>query len=358
LKQSIGATTSATTKRKIKLSHEKLDLELEFAFGIARGTEEIAPNLLVILEHGDLIGYGESAPEAVFGETPETAQALLTAIDKEGILGNDPFAIESIGNQLDRYVTGHNSVKAAINMALYDLVGKITGLPLYKYLGLSAGPLPAVQMTIGISDVENTKQKVKNALAKGHKHLKIKLGSDHDHEILEAVREIEPNMPLRVDANCAWSLKESLKKVELLAAMNVELIEQPIKKTSSAQDFEYLRDSTDIMIFADESVMRAEDAARLAGAIDGVVIKLAKAGGISQALKLIHTARALDLKIMLGCMVESSLGTTAACHLASLVDYSDLDGALLLKNDPFRGVTYKDGYLSLPDGPGLGVVKV
>jgi len=259
--------------------------------------------------------------------------------------------------KLDKLATGHNSVKAAIDMALWDLAGKISGLPLHKQLGLSAQSPATNDMTIGIDTVPEMVRKASNAVQAGFNILKIKLGTDYDQEIILAIRrEIGADVIFRIDANGAWMPKQAMKMAQFLAEQNVQLIEQPIPEQSTLADYELVRQNSPVPIFADEAIRHAPDAVRLASGIDGIVIKLAKTGGIAGALELIHTARALNLQTMFGCMVESSLGITAACQIASLVDFLDLDGALLLADDPFEGVSWPEQKMQLPDRPGLGVL--
>jgi o-succinylbenzoate synthase len=347
-----------TIANPIELSFEELDLKLTNPFGISRGTTEVARNLLVKLNYGGLIGLGESAPSSAHGETRETAKAFLQTVQGTTVLGKDPFAVDAVMQELDRLARGHNSVKAAIDMALWDLIGKITGLPLYKQLGLSRQSIALNDMTIGIDTVPEMVRKAGEAVQAGFKILKIKLGTDYDQEIILAIRrEIGSDVVFRVDANGAWMPKHAIKMAQFLADQNVQLIEQPLPEESLLSDYELVRRNSPLPIFADESIRRAPDAVRLATGVDGIVIKLAKTGGIRGAIQLIHTAEALNLQIMFGCMVESSLGITAACQIASLVDFLDLDGALLLADDPFEGVVWQEGHMQLPDRPGIGVLS-
>jgi L-alanine-DL-glutamate epimerase-like enolase superfamily enzyme len=235
---------------------------------------------------------------------------------------------------------------------ILDWVGNRLGVPLYRLWGLDPGKTPVTTFSIGIDTPEVVKQKV--AEAKDFPVLKIKVGRDNDAEILAAVREATDKR-LRVDANEGWRDKEqALEKIRWLQGLGVELIEQPLP-AAMIDETAWLRQRVDIPIIADEAIKRASDIPRLAGAYDGINIKLMKAGGIQEAIRMIHVARALGLKIMLGCMIESSVGISAAAHLSPLVDYADLDGNLLISNDPFVGVAVEDGRLILNDHPGLGV---
>jgi L-alanine-DL-glutamate epimerase-like enolase superfamily enzyme len=258
---------------------------------------------------------------------------------------------------LDSLVGGHNSAKAAIEMAMHDLCGKISGQPTFKMLGLSGLPQPVTDFTIGLASIEEIERKTQEALDGGYKILKVKQGTVHDKEIVKAVRRVAKDIPLRVDANGGWTVKQAITMSHFLAEQKVQFIEQPLPKTAQVEEFKLVRESSALPIFADECICRSQDVARFAGAIDGVVVKLMKTGGLLEALKVIHTARAFGMQVMLGCMIESSLGITAASHISALCDHLDLDGALLLADDPFIGASYEDGYLRPPEKPGLGVCE-
>jgi L-Ala-D/L-Glu epimerase len=268
-----------------------------------------------------------------------------------GNLGDDPFALEDIMQRLDKIIRLHPSAKAAVDMALYDIMGKMLNVPLYKLLGLTAARTPRTSFTIGI---DTPAQMAKKALlAKNYPILKIKVGTRHDLEILKAIREVS-SATIRVDANTAWTPKEAIKTINALAPYNIEFVEQPVPAHDLA-GLKLVRDNVPVPIIADESSIIYKDIPRIADCVDGINIKLMKCGGIRHALKMIHAARAHNLRVMLGCMVESSLAITAAAHLTPLVDYADLDGNLLIDNDPYMGVTVENGKLVLPDRPGLGV---
>lgn len=346
---------------QIKLSFEKQILKTKMPFGISYGTKSDAKNILVKLTYDNLTGYGEAAPAPYHGETIDTVMALLQNFSESEILGDDPFAITAIINRLDKTVSENYSAKCAIDVALHDLCGKIANLSISKMLGLSGlqSQMPQTDFTIGLDTIEIIKQKTKDALKEGFQILKVKQGTangtDYDKQIIKAIREIAPTTTLRVDANGGWTPKQAVMMSHFLVEQNVQYIEQPIHKHSSMEDFKYVKNNSAIPIFADESVMRAKDIVKLADCVDGVVMKLAKAGGIHEGIKFIQMARACDLQVMIGCMLESSCGITAAAHLAPLADYLDLDGALLLANDPFNGAICKSGLLEIPDAPGLGI---
>jgi L-Ala-D/L-Glu epimerase len=330
-----------------------LDLELQTPFKIARGPEQrVARNLLVEIEHAGWTGIGEAGPDSsgYYGETRATMQA---AIDEFApILGDDPLLIEDILAALDtRLHHGNSAAKSALDMAMYDLAGKSLGVPVYRLLGLNPASTPASSFTISI---DTPKVMAERAASAQYPILKIKLGTGNDLEIVRAIRDAT-SATLRVDANAAWSPKEAIHTIEALEPYDIELVEQPV----AADDFAGLKLVTQhspIPIIADESCRAPVDVPRVSDCVDGINIKLAKCGGLRNALKMIHIARAHHLKVMLGCMVSSSLAITAAAHLSPLVDFADLDGPLLLKSDPFLGVRFSQGRILLPETPGLGVV--
>lgn len=345
-----------TTTRAINLSFEPLEMTTTHPFGISYGTSVKTHNVLVKLEYQGLTGLGEAAPAEYHNESQATVQAVLGTFAKEDILGDDPFAIAEIARRMDKSIAGNAAAKAAVEMALHDLCGKVLSCPTYKMLGLSRLQAPITDFTIGIADPEMIEKKTHEAVNQGYKVLKVKQGTSYDHEIIKRVRKAAPDLPLRVDANGGWTPKRAIEMSKFLHENGVQFIEQPLPKYALYDDWKMVKEGSPIPIYADESICRSNDVARLAGAIDGVVVKLAKTGGLLEALKVIHTARAHSMQIMFGCMIESSLGVTAAVHLASLVDHLDLDGALLLSDDPYVGAAYNDGYMKLTDMPGLGVV--
>ncbi len=348
---------TGTKTLAIELEFEHLNLRTAHPFGISYGTSSDTENVLVRLRYDKHVGLGEAAPAEYHGETRETVMAVLSEFKKAGLVGDDPFAIVEVSRRMDRLVAGHGSAKAAIEMALHDLAGKIVGQPVSSMLGLKGLKPPMTDFTIGIDSLDVVEKKTKEALQAGYKILKVKQGTSYDKEIIKRVRKVAPDMPLRVDANGAWTPKRAIEMSKFLADNQVQFIEQPLPKAAHKEDFRYVRENSALPIFADESVCLAKDVARLAGCVDGVVVKLAKTGGLLEALRVIHTARAHGMELMFGCMIESSIGVTAAAHISALVDHLDLDGAMLLANDPFHGAEYKDGYLTLRDLPGLGVTE-
>ena len=326
-----------------------LDLKLTTPFRISRGVQSISPGVIVEVNSDDYTGYGEASPSEYYGESVETVFACVTMF--AGNLGDDPFAIEDILLRLDKIIGLNPSAKAAVDMALHDIMGKMLNVPLYKLLGLNPARTPRTSFTIGIDTPAEMAKKA--LLAKNYPILKIKVGTRHDLEILKAIREVS-SATIRVDANAAWTPKEAIRTINALAPYNIEFVEQPVIASDLA-GLKLIRDNVPVPIIADESSVTSEDIPRIADCVDGINIKLMKCGGIRHALKMIHVARAHNLRVMLGCMIESSLAITAAAHLTPLVDYADLDGNLLIDNDPYLGVTVENGKLILPDRPGLGV---
>jgi L-alanine-DL-glutamate epimerase-like enolase superfamily enzyme len=331
----------------VTLRHHRLDLELRHTFRLARGASDVRSNLIVELEQEDRVGLGEAAPLAHYGQDWRSAAAAVEATAERL---TDTHAFDTAAARAA--VAGEPAAEAAIDMALRDLAGKRLGVPLWELMGIASRPTPPTSFTIGLDTPEAVARKVREA--GDFEVLKIKLGSDEDRAVLEAVRD-ETDRPVRVDANEGWTLDEAKTRLDWLAGMGVELVEQPLPADRLEESRE-LRRLSPLPIVADESAHRAADVPRLAEAFDGINIKLMKCGGLGEALRMIHVARAHGMQVMLGCMIESSLAVTAAAHLSPLVDWADLDGNLLVTNDPYSGVTVEDGRLVLPDGPGLGVV--
>ncbi len=330
----------------IHLRYRTIDLELKHTFRLSRGATDKRQNLIVELEHKGLVGLGEAAPIPHYQQDCASAADAVDAMVRK--LG-DPRAFDSAARQVA--VTGQPAAEAAVDMALRDLAGKRLETPLYELMGIDPTSMPITSFTIGMDRPEVVMRKVREA--KAFAAFKVKMGSDQDRPMLEAVRRATKR-PIRVDANEGWTFDEALSRLEWLQEMGVELVEQPLPASQLAESRE-LRHASPLPIIADESVHTAADIPRLAGAFDGINIKLMKCGGIGEAMHMIAVARAHGLKVMLGCMIESSLAITAAAHLAPLVDYVDLDGHLLIKDDPFVGAIVEKGRLVLPTGPGLGV---
>ena len=331
----------------MKLHWEPITLELRTTFRVAHGASDQRHNVLVYLEDG----VGEAAAVPYYGETQEDIIEYLKSVPD---LGDAPFDMDAV---LAKRPAGSLAARSAIDEALHDLWGKELGQPLYKLFGLNPKNLPLTSFTIGMDEPSVMAEQAKES---GHPVLKIKLGSNNDEEIVKAVCEAT-DAKLRVDANAGWNREQALEIIPRLAEYDLEFIEQPLAVDDVDGYFWLKRKLNDLRIgtpiFADETAKNSHDVAKLAGAVDGVVVKTMKSEGIRESLRMIHTARAHDMQIMLSCMVESSVGVTAAAHLAPLCDYADLDGPLLIKNDPYSGLKYDGAKITLPDGAGLGVVR-
>jgi len=328
-------------------------LELQHTWTIARCSDDFKDNVFVRLERDGLVGLGEAAPSLRYGESVEKTHAVLEQTHSLFETG-DWLAYAAMRQRWEPFTESQTCAGAALDMAVLDWVGQKLGVPLWRLFGLDASQAPVTTFSIGIDTPEVVRRKIEEAA--DFPVLKIKVGLDNDAEILKAVRDVT-DVPLRVDANEGWRDKhEALEKIYWLTDLGVELIEQPMP-AAMLEETAWLRQRVSIPIIADEAVKRASDVPKLAGVYDGINIKLMKAGGPQEALRMIHIARALNMKIMLGCMIASSVAITAAAHLSPLVDYADLDGNLLIANDPFTGVTVDQGRLILPDRPGLGVAE-
>ena len=322
------------------------NLQLTHPFKIARRATDAYRQVISVTIDG---GIGETAPARFYGETVETVSVALETITS--VFPDNLDAIHDVMATVETLIGGNYAAKSAIDMALHDRLGKKLGVPLYQLWGLNPQKTPCTSFTIGLDEPEAMAEKVRNAEA--YPILKVKLGTSRDIEIIETLRGVT-NKPIYVDANTAWTPKEAIRKIRELAQYDVELIEQPTKPHDLA-GLKFVRDNSELPIIADESVKRANDIPVLAKYVDGINIKLVKCGGLLEAYRMIHVARAHGLLVMIGCMIESSLGITAAAHLTPLVDYADLDGNLLITNDPYTGVTLDNGKLILPKHPGIGV---
>jgi len=331
----------------MKLSWTTETLALRTTFRTAHGASATRRNVMVRLEHEGLVGRGEAAGLAYHGESAAGIDAYLAQAMSR--LDGDPLCPEAMVARLPQ---GSRAALAALDLALHDLWGQLLGQPLYRLLGLDPAAAPLTSFTIGLDTPPAMAQRAADSAMP---LLKIKVGGDDDEVVLAAVRAAVPGATLRVDANAGWSREQAAALLPRLAAHGLELVEQPL----AAGDLEGLRWlrglQLGVPIYADESVRTARDVVRLAGAVDGVVVKLMKTGGIREALRVIAVARAHEMQVMISCMIESSLGVTAAAHLAPLCDRVDLDGPLLIDDDPFDGVRYQGARLLLPPGPGLGV---
>ena len=321
-------------------------LQLQHPFKIARRVTDDYRQVISVEIDG---GVGETAPALFYGETVQTVRVALEAIAPA--LPDDLDAIHDVMATVETALGGNYAAKSAIDMALHDRLGKKLGVPLYQLWGLNPHNTPYTSFTIGLDEPEVMAEKTRQA--EMYPVLKVKLGTPRDIEIIQTLRNVT-DKPIYVDANTAWTPKEAVHKIRELDRYGVELIEQPTKPNDLA-GLKFVRENSDLPIIADESVKRASDIPALAECVDGINIKLVKCGGLLEAHRMIHVARTHGLQVMIGCMIESSLGITAAAHLTPLVDYADLDGNLLIANDPYTGVTLDKGKLILPNRPGIGV---
>ena len=333
----------------MRLSAETVRLDLIHPFRIAREVSGHRHNVIVRVSDGALTGLGEAAPSRYYGED---AGSVLRALETaSGLLGADPFELEETMDRLASKLPRDPSARAAMDIALHDLAARRLGVPLYRWLGLDPAKTPVTSYTIGIDEPEAVRRKVREAA--GYPALKVKLGSEKDLEIMRTIRD-ETDARIRIDANAGWTADQAVEMVDRLSEFDVELVEQPLPPGSPG-DWRRVREAASMPVFADESVLVSPDVPALSGLVDGVNVKLMKCGGIREALRLIHTARAHGMAVMIGCMIETSAAITAAAHLSPLADYADLDGNLLISNDPYAGATVRQGRLVLPEGPGTGV---
>lgn len=342
----------------MKLSYEVVALRTRHAFTIARGADPDRRNVIVRLVDDDgAEGWGEAAGNRFYGENADTVVAALEML-RPVIARTNPLALESLEADMARELRFNAAARSAVSAAAHDLVANRLGVPLHQLWGLDTARMPASSFTIAIpSDDDDLRARLREAAA--YPVLKVKLGTgdlQRDRLIVTLVAEEARGKTLYVDANAAWSPKDAVWMAAVLGELGVEFLEQPVP-AHDVEGLRFVRERSPIPVIADESCLVATDVARLVGAVDGVNVKLAKCGGLREALKIVHTARAHDLLVMAGCMVETSLGITTAAHLAPLLDYADLDGAALLAEDPFEGATIERGEIRLPSRAGIGAVR-
>jgi L-alanine-DL-glutamate epimerase-like enolase superfamily enzyme len=326
---------------------ERLDLSLENTFTIARGTQETAENVVVRIEDDEgTVGVGGAAPSEHYGETAATVEALLPDLLSVVEDVGDPHQLDRIERRMRETVERNPAARCAVSIALHDLVCKRLGVPLYRYWGLDPTDSISTSYTIGIDDPETMREKTETAVERGYSTLKVKVGTDRDEEIVSTVRAAAPNATIRVDANEGWSPREAVRKIDALAEFDLEFVEQPVS-ADDPEGLEFVRDRSALPIAADESCITLADVPRIAGKADVANLKLMKCGSLREAMRMIHTAHAHGMEVMLGCMIESNASIAAATHLAPLLDYADLDGSLLLGEDPYDGVPMPDGQIDL-----------
>ena len=337
----------------MKLTHEIVALRTKNPFVIARGGDsEYRVVRITVTDRDGAWGWGEAAPSKFYGETADTVVQVLPLL-AAAIEGMDGWSLEAMEHALARAIRFNGAARAGVSAALHDLAGKRLGVPVYRLWGLDPAASPASSFTIGIAPDEET-LRARVADAAQYPVLKLKLGSSWDERIVRVVRELAPAKVLRVDANAGWTPKSALRIIPLLQELGVEFVEQPLPP-GDLEGLRFVRERSALPIIADESCIVAGDIPKLAGVVDGINIKLAKCGGLREALRMVATARAHDMLVMAGCMIESSLGITAAAHFAPLLDCADYDGAALVANDPYLGATIEGGRIEMPSGAGLGV---
>lgn len=353
---SISALDSVTRNVKgksgrLNLSFMPYELQLRHSFNLAKYSRTTTPDVQVEIEYDGIVGYGEASMPPYLGESVES---VCTFLKKLGLSQfSDPFRLEEILEYVDSVAEGNRAAKASVDIALHDLLGKIMGQPWYKIWGLSPEKSPNTSFTIGIDTAEVVRQKMEEA--KPYKVIKVKMGLDNDKELVEIIRSIT-DVPICVDANQGWSDKNyALEMIDWLSDKNCLFVEQPMPK-EMFEETGWLRKHSKLPIIADEAFQRLPDIPMLSQYYDGINIKLMKSTGMHEAYKMIVLARALGMKVMIGCMTETSCAVSAAAQLAPLVDWADLDGNLLISNDRFDGIKIVNGQVTVPaDRPGIGV---
>ena len=344
---------------RMTLRYYPYELQLRHTFTVATNSRTTTQGVQVEIEYEGLVGYGEaSMPPYLQKElgTLESVQLFLKRV--QDIIGefDDPFKLEEILARIDSMSESDAAAKAAVDIALHDLVGKMLGAPWYKIWGFDAAKAPSTTFTIGIDTPDVVRAKTKECAEKFN-ILKVKLGRDNDKEMIETIRSVT-NLPIAIDANQGWKDKKyALDMIHWLNERGIVMIEQPMPKTQ-IDDIAWVTEHSPLPVFADESIQRLSDVAAQKGVFSGINIKLMKCTGMREAWKMLNLARALDMKVMIGCMTETSCACSAAAQLSPAVDFADLDGNLLIGNDIFRGMEVVKGKITIPDLPGIGIVKL
>jgi L-alanine-DL-glutamate epimerase-like enolase superfamily enzyme len=345
---------SSKIKGKMKLTYRSYDLQLRHVFTIANSSRTTTPVVLTEIEYEGVTGCGEASMPPYLGETQASVIEFLKKVNLEQF--SSPFEMEDILTYIDKITENNTAAKASIDIALHDLVGKLTGQPWHKIWGLDAAKTPSTTFTIGIDTPEVVKQKTRED-APLYNILKVKVGSPGDKEMIEAIRSVT-DKPLAVDANQGWTDKyHALDMIHWLKEKGIVMVEQPVPK-HRLEDLAWITERSPLPVFADESFQRLTDVLRLKGVAHGVNIKLMKCTGMREAWKILTVARAANMQVMLGCMTETSCAISAAAQLSPAVDWADLDGNLLISNDIFKGVTVVDGKITLNDLAGIGITKI
>ncbi len=339
----------------MKLSFELLELPLEFTFTISRSSSTHAKTILVKLEHEEYIAYGEAVFTKFYGEDENTVSDFYQNLISEKTLENlNPFDIVEFERLMSKY-NGNTAAKAGLDIALYDLRGRILGVPVYRLFDLDPQQCPKTSYTIGIADIDTITTKVQTALSRGYDILKVKLGTKEDLETIKHIRKLAPDATIRVDANAAWDLASAMDIIQRIVKYNIEFVEEPLTLGSPESAYQELYKNSPLPLMADESCHTSKDIEHCAKYFHMINIKQGKAGGITEAMRTINAAHNHGLKIMLGCFTETSISIAALAHISPLVDYADLDGSLLLAKDPYKINLFNGNQIVLPNRPGLGL---
>ncbi len=332
------------------LQFRPYELHLKHVFTLASGSRTTTPDILTEIRFEDMAGYGEASMPPYLGESVGSAGNFLKKVDLSGF--SSPFLMEDILNYVENLAPGNHAAKAAVDIALHDLVGKLMNQPWYRIWGLDPSKTPNTSFTIGIDTPDVVMEKVTEAAP--YKILKVKLGQKNDREMIETIRRVT-DKPICVDVNQGWKDRNmALDMINWLNERGVIFVEQPMPK-EAIDDTAWLTAHSPLPVIADEAIQTIADFSKIKGAYSGINIKLMKCGGMRPAYTMISMARALGMRVMIGCMTETSCAVTAAAQLSPLVDWADLDGNLLIANDLYEGVKVIEGKLVLPDRPGIGI---
>ena len=358
---SLGAASGKKrgSSKTMKLTFMPYELTLRHVFTVAAYSRSTTPDIQVQIEYDGYIGYGEASMPPYLAKELGTVDSVTEFLGKAAKRledFSDPFMMEDILSAIDQLDNSNAAGKAAVDIALHDLVGKMMEQPWYRIWGLNPSLAPSTTFTIGIDTADVVRQKTQECAEKFN-ILKVKLGRDNDKEMIQTIRSVT-SLPIAVDANQGWKDKSyALDMIQWLAEQGVVMVEQPMPK-EQLDDTAWVSERSPLPVFADESIQRLRDIDRLKGAFTGINIKLMKCTGMREAWKMVNTARALGLKVMVGCMTETSCAVSAAAQFSPAVDFADLDGNLLISNDRFEGVKVEKGKLVLPDRPGIGLKKL
>ena len=336
----------------LKLSYKPYELQLRHVFTVATNSRTTTPVVLTSIEYNGVTGFGEASMPPYLGESHESVLGFLSKVNLEQF--SDPFLMEDILSYIDGIMPGNHAAKASLDIALHDLTGKLLGQPWFRIWGLDPGKTPVTSFTIGIDTADVVREKTLEASA--FRQLKIKMGRDNDKEMIDVVRSVT-DVPVFVDVNQGWKDRNyALEMANYLSERGALFIEQPMPK-EQVDDIAWLTERSPLPILADEALQTVDQLLGMKGIYSGINIKLMKCGGMNAAYKMITMARQMGMKILIGCMTETSCAVTAAAQLSPLVDWADLDGNLLISNDVYEGMTVVDGKIVLPDSPGIGIIE-